>query len=170
MSNTLRHAALPVLALLACLAVGVHAQERYAGTWKIASSEPAPWPHGADVEVPKEIAHLTGATVAITSKGIDGPSPLACKGPHYKIRQDGPDMLFQGTLEEQGDKKSTPDKTATALGFTKRPIPTLETGCASEIEFHAIDDDHLLFGLNNRVYRMVRVKPAAAKAAGSPAH
>jgi len=33
---------------------------------------------------------------------------------------------------------------------------TLLIGCASEIEFHVMDYDHMLFGLNNRVYRMMR--------------
>lgn len=149
--------------LLACVlapAGNAFAQDRYAGTWKIASSEPAPWPHEASWEVPKEIKQLVGATVVFKADRIVGPVPLACKGPHYEIVQYGADMLFQGTLEEKGDKKNTPDKAATALGFRKRPIPSITTGCASEIEFHVIDDDHMLFGLNNRVYRMTRVAPS----------
>ena len=164
----LRHSACAlalVAAMLPLAAAG--AQDRYAGNWKIASSEPAPWPHEASWEVPKEIKRLVGATVVIKADRIEGPTPLACKGPHYEVVQYGVDMLFQGTLAEKGDPKTTPEKAATALGFTKRPIPSLTTGCASEIEFHAIDDDHLLFGLNNRVYRMVR--PSAAPKAAAPA-
>jgi len=152
--------------LLACalaLSGNASAQERYAGAWKIASSEPAPWPHEASWEVPKEIKQLVGATVVFKADRIVGPVPLACKGPHYEIVQYGADMLFQGSLEEKGDKKTTPDKAATALGFAKRPIPSITTGCASEIEFHVIDDDHMLFGLNNRVYRMTRTSPTPAK-------
>jgi hypothetical protein len=152
--------------LLACaiaLSAGASAQDRYAGGWKIASSEPAPWPHEASWEVPKEIKQLVGATVVFKADRIVGPVPLACKGPHYEIVQYGADMLFQGSLEENGDKKTTPDKAATALGFAKRPIPSITTGCASEIEFHIIDDDHMLFGLNNRVYRMTRATPAPTK-------
>jgi hypothetical protein len=76
-------------------------------------------------------------------------------------------MLFQGALEEYGDKKTTPDKAATALGFAKRPIPSIVTGCASEIEFHVIDDDHMLFGLNNSVYRMTRVTHSTKAAASA---
>jgi hypothetical protein len=141
----------------------VFAQDRYAGTWKIASSEPVPWPHKAEWLDPKEIKRLTGATVEFKSDRISGPTPLACKGPHYEIKQYGADMLFQGSLEEYGDKKTTPDKAATALGFTKRPIPSIVTGCASEIEFHVLDDDHMLFGLNNSIYRMTRVTAASTK-------
>jgi len=150
-------ATIVLLASVLALTGNACAQDRYAGTWKIASSEPAPWPHEASWEVPKEIKQLVGATVVFKADRIVGPVPLACKGPHYEIVQYGADMLFQGTLEEKGDKKNTSDKAATALGFTKRPIPSITTGCASEIEFHVIDDDHMLFGLNNRVYRMTRV-------------
>lgn len=142
------------------------AQDRYLGTWEIASSEPAPWPHKPGEEVPAEIRQLAGASVVIRTDRIDGPKQLACLHPHYALRQDGADMLFQGSLEEYGDKNTTPDKAATKLGFGKRPITTIETGCGNEIEFHAIDDDHLLFGLNNRVYRMERAG-AASKSASS---
>jgi len=146
-----------LLAMAFAMSGRATAQDRYAGAWKIASSEPAPWPHKPEWEVPKEIKQLVGATVVFKADRIVGPVPLACKGPHYKIEQYGADMLFQGTLAENGDKKTTPDQAATALGFAKRPIPSITTGCASEIEFHVIDDDHMLFGLNNRVYRMTRV-------------
>ena len=155
------------LVLLAAFAVAAaSAQDRYAGAWKIASSEPAPWPHAVDQEVPAEIRQLAGANVTIKSDRIAGPKQLACKHPQYALRKDGAEMLFQGALEEYGDKKTTPDQAATRLGFKTRPITTIETGCENEMEFHAIDDDHLLFGLNNRVYRMERTgtsaKPAAA--------
>jgi hypothetical protein len=151
------------LACMSALSSWASAQDRYAGAWKIASSEPVPWPHKADWLVPKEIKRLVGATVVFKSDRIEGPTPLACKGPHYEIKQYAADMLFQGALEEYGDKKTTPDKATTALGFAKRPIPSITTGCASEIEFHVIDDDHMLFGLNNSVYRMTRVPPAPTK-------
>ncbi|HEY2345092.1 MAG TPA: hypothetical protein VGH80_04330 [Xanthomonadaceae bacterium] len=152
-----------VSTLFASTAFAAPAQDRYAGIWTIASSEPAPWTHDPVDEVPKEIRQLTGAKVTIRVDRIDGPHQVACKHPHYEIRMDGADMLFQGSLEEYGDKNTTPDKAATALGFARRPIATLVTGCANEMEFHAIDDDHLLFGLNNRVYRMTRTQPAPAK-------
>ena len=164
-------AAILLLACALAISAGSAAQDRYAGAWKIASSEPVPWPHKSEWEVPKEIKQLVGATVVFKADRIVGPVPLACKGPHYEIVQYGADMLFQGSLEEYGDKKTTPDKAATALGFAKRPIPSITTGCASEIEFHVIDDDHMLFGLNNRVYRMTRIPPstnAAAPTKGKP--
>ncbi|HTA65964.1 MAG TPA: hypothetical protein VK753_10710 [Xanthomonadaceae bacterium] len=164
MTNRQRLNAFALLASVALVACGTaSAQDHYAGTWTIASSEPAPWPHKADEEDPKEIKRLVGTTVVFKADRIAGPVPVACKGPHYKIEQYGADMLFQGSLEENGDPKTTPDKAATALGFARRPIPSITTGCASELEFHVIDDDHMLFGLNNRVYRMTRAKTASGK-------
>jgi hypothetical protein len=168
-SSNLRGTRGVLCAIVVCTAVctaTAQAQERYAGAWKIASSEPAPWPHAADQEDAKEIRQLAGAAVAIKADRIDGPKQLVCKHPHYVFRKDGAEMLFQGALEEYGDKKTTPDAVATKLGFKSRPITTIEAGCGNEIEFHAIDDNHLLFGLNNRVYRMQRsgasAKPANA--------
>lgn len=138
------------------------------GIWKIDSSEPAPWPHDASWEVPSEVKRLVGTRVFFKADRIEGPAPLACKGAHYEIKQYAADMLFQGTLAEKGDPKTTPEKTAAALGFGKSPIPTLVTGCASEIEFHVMNYDHMLFGLNNRVYRMVRNYRFAARAKAKP--
>ncbi len=45
--------------------------------------------------------------------------PFACKGPHYKLVDYGPDMLFQGALEEQHDAnpKVTAAGLAASLGF-----------------------------------------------------
>ena len=168
MRNIRRAACAIALGAAVCVVLPVQAQDRYAGTWKIAASEPAPWPHAADQEVPAEIRQLTGAAVTIRADRIDGPKQLACKHPRYIFRKDGAEMLFQGALEEYGDKKTTPDQAATKLGFKARPITTIETGCENEMEFHAIDDDHLVFGLNNRVYRMVRPS-TNPRAAATPA-
>ncbi len=137
-----------------------YAQEGFAGVWKIEKSEPAPWAKTADMLDAKEIKRLTGATAEFKANAITGPAPLACKGPRYEIKQYDADMLFQGALAEYGDPSTTPDKMADKIGFAKRPIASLVTGCAAEIEFHAIDADHAVFALNNSIYRMVRTLAA----------
>ncbi|HSE13257.1 MAG TPA: hypothetical protein VLB69_11540 [Rudaea sp.] len=104
-----------------------------------------------------------GTSVEFKPDRITGPQPLACKGPHYEIRQYQADDVFQGALAEYGDPSTTPDKLADRIGFGKRPIASLVTGCAPEIEFHALDADHAVFALNNSLYRMTR-SPASAKA------
>ena len=144
----------PILAL---------AQGSFSGAWKIEKSEPAPWAKTADLLDAKEVKHLVDASVEFKANAISGPAPLACKGPHYEIKQYQADEVFQGALAEYGDPSTTPDKLADKIGFGKRPIASLVTGCASEIEFHAIDADHVVFALNNSLYRMTRT-PAPAKA------
>jgi hypothetical protein len=141
------------------------AQDTFTGTWKIEKNEPAPWAKTADMLDAKEAKRLTGAAVEFKANAIGGPAPLACKGPHYEIKQYQADEVFQGALAEYGEPSTTPDKMADRIGFAKRPIASLVTGCASEIEFHAIDADHAVFALNNSIYRMIRTlaadKPAA---------
>lgn len=44
------------------------------------------------------------------------------------------------------------------LGFKGASIKTLETGCANEIDFHMVDADTALFGLNDRIYTLTRRK------------
>ena len=141
---------------------GVRAQDSFTGAWKIEKSEPAPWAKTTDMLDVKEIKRLTGTTVDFKSNAITGPAPLACKGPHYEVKQYEADMLFQGALAEYGDPSTTPDKMADKIGFGKRPIASLVTGCASEIEFHAIDADHAVFALNNSLFRMSRAADTAA--------
>ena len=142
----------------------VRAQAAFTGAWKIEKSDPAPWAKTADMLDAKEIKRLSGTTIEFKADAITGPAPLACKGPHYEVKQYDADMLFQGALAEYGDRATTPDKLADKIGFGKRPIASLVTGCASEIEFHAIDGDHAAFALNNSIYRLVRT-PAADKPA-----
>jgi hypothetical protein len=155
-------AAVALVMMLIPLA-GVRAQDSFTGAWKIEKSEPAPWAKTADMLDAKEVKRLVGASVDFGAQAIGGPAPLACKGPHYEIKQYDADMLFQGALAEYGDPSTTPDKMADKIGFGKRPIASLVTGCASEIEFHALDADHVVFALNNSLFRMTR-SAASAKA------
>ena len=134
------------------------AQDAFSGAWKIENSEPAPWAKTADMLDAKEIKRLVGAAVEFKANAISGPAPLACKRPHYALKQFDADMLFQGALAEYGDPSTTPVKMAEKIGFAKRPVTSLETGC--EIDFHAIDADHVVFALNNSLYRMTRASGA----------
>jgi len=146
----------------------IRAQAAFTGAWKIEKSEPAPWAKTSDMLDARETKRLMGATVEFQANAIKGPAPLACKGPHYELKQYGADMLFQGALAEYGDPSTTPDKLAAGLGFSKVPIASLVSGCASEIEFHAVDADHIVFALNNSIYRLSRAAPAAVNAKTPP--
>ena len=121
----------------------------YQGVWTVTTSEPAPWSEPKEKPVASDLKALIGHTVTFWTDRIDAPPPLGCKKPHYAIKQYSPDMLFQGGLTDPG-------KQATALGFTDKTIPTIETGCDGAIDFHFVNAGTALFGLNNRVYRMER--------------
>lgn len=65
-------------------------------------------------------------------------------------------MLFQGAFDEmqRRDPKVDPAKLAAKLGFRGSSWKTLETGCATELDFHFIDPNTTTFGLNNYVYTL----------------
>jgi hypothetical protein len=112
-----------MMALMSASAIA-YGQDAFSGTWKIEKSEPAPWAKTPDMLDTKEIKRLSGAKVEFKANAISGPAPLACKGPHYDIKQYDADMLFQGALAEYGDPSTTPDKLADKIGFGKRPMAT----------------------------------------------
>ena len=75
---------------------------------------------------------------------------MACRKPRYERVAVEPDGLFQGGLK-------APARDAAALGYLSPKIPSLLTGC--EVDYHFLDADHALFALDNRLYRIERVKP-----------
>jgi hypothetical protein len=124
----------------------------FLGNWTVTTSEPAPWADPKYKPVASDLKALVGHTVAFRVDAIDAPAPLTCRKPRYAIKQYAPDMLFQGSL-------TASDKQALALGFTGKTIQTVETGCEGAFDFHFVDADHAMFGLNNRIYRLQRAKP-----------
>jgi len=129
----------------------------YLGTWKIESAVVAPW---ADPAAPRpdpaEMKSLTGKIIVIKGNEITGPRIFACKGPQYKIVEYPADMLFQGAFDEmrRRDKSVNPDKLAAGLGFRGSKWKTLETGCASGIDYHFVDEKTAEIGLNDYVYTL----------------
>ena len=128
----------------------------YIGTWKIDSAVAAPWADPLHKDDASEMKSLVGKTVIFKPGEIAGPRQLACKGPKYKVKDYPADMLFQGAFDEmrRRDKSVDPAKLAAKLGFKGKSWKTLETGCATELDFHFIDPSTATFGLNNYVYAL----------------
>jgi hypothetical protein len=128
----------------------------YLGTWKVDSAVLAPWADAAHKDDAAEMKTLVGKTVVFKPAEIAGPRQVACKGPHYKVEDYPADMLFQGAFGEMHsrDKSVDPAKVAAKLGFKGSSWKTLETGCATELDFHFIDPGTTTFGLNNYVYTL----------------
>ena len=141
-----------VLVLLTTAAA--QADTFYLGTWKFTSAVVAPWADAKRKPDEAEKARLIGKSVTLAPKQISGPNPLACASPHYKVSDVGPDMLFQGALDEMkaSNKSADPGKLAASLGFSGNRIKTLETGC--EIDFHFVDAATAEIGLNDYVYTL----------------
>lgn len=141
-------------ALLLLSSVLYAADTFYLGTWKIDSAVLAPWADAQHKDDAAEMKSLVGKTVIVKPNEILGPRQLACKGPRYQMKDYPADMLFQGEFGEmqRRDKSVDPAKLAAKLGFKGSSWKTLETGCATELDFHFIDPNTTTFGLNNYVY------------------
>lgn len=131
-------------------------QLTYLGAWRIAGAVVAPWADPAHPPDGAERSRLVGKTLVFKARAIEGPQPLACRGPHYQLRDFTADGLFQGQFDEMrmADKRVDPDRLAAGLGFKGRHIQTLDTGC--EIDFHFVDAATAEFGLNDYVYTLKR--------------
>jgi len=148
-----------VAGLFAWLASGLEAATAaedafYLGRWRIAAAVAAPWSGPELTPDLQQMAALKGQTLSIARDRIAGPRTLGCRGPHYRIVESTPDLLFQGELAEPMRYAQPPDaqRLAEGLGFRGKRWKTLETGCANELELHFLDPRRAAIGLNNVVY------------------
>ena len=157
--QTLARAALfAALALAPAAQAAGKAAPEIAGRWVITKAAIAPWSDPQQAGGPQEERRLVGKSVTFSARSISGPSPLGCKHPVYTVRDDPPDMLFEGGLggPDRAGKPRNAVALARALGMTTNTVRTVEIGC-SEISLHRFAPDTLVFGLNNRIYSMRRV-------------
>jgi hypothetical protein len=143
----------------AALAVDWHA---YAGSWQITGSAVAPWADPTHPPRSAESKRLAGKRVTFTAQRVNGPRPLGCAKPTYKVHEVAADMIFEGMLAEpRGEMPGGPVAaiaTAGSMGFDDpHAIATLEVGC-TEVRFHHLHRGAMVFALNNRIYTMVRKK------------
>ncbi len=145
-------------------ATAAQAGNAYFGSWKITSATVAPWwrmvePDARTVKPDDaEMKLLVGKIVMISAKSIAGPRQLACSGPHYQVKVQPAEGLFQGMFDEmhQHDKSVDARKVAASVGFRGSSWKTLETGCAIEVDYHFLDENTAEFGLNNYIYMLRR--------------
>lgn len=135
------------------------AAERFDGRWVIAGAVAAPWAQDAsDASDELEAKRLIGKRVEISAGALRAPAPLGCAKPTYVFHDRTADMLFEGGLNADGEGKSTdPVVVARALGIESKTLRVMTASC-SEVEFVLLDQDTVLFGLNNRVFTMKRGK------------
>ena len=144
-----------MLGMLMCLvtAMPAAAQGVFAGTWQVVDAQIAGWVKPGDKPtVDPKFAH---ATFVFRKDRLVAPAPFGCKA-HYEITTVEPGYLFQGAYDQ-----NDPEGHAKALGFTSDKIVNLEFACMRqdadiEMDFHLVDKDTIVFGLNDIVYRMKR--------------
>lgn len=135
------------------------AQARFAGQWVIAKAAVAPW--ARNPAAPADTAdarRLVGQRLTIGARRLTAPRPLGCAHTTYVFRDAGADTLFEGGLNADGaDRPTDPVALARSLGMTTRTVRGMTANC-SEVEFFLVAPDTILFGLNNRVFTVRRVK------------
>ncbi len=147
-------------ALLACLMLGAvarpcAAQGAFAGNWDVVGQDPAPWVTNDPKAKPQAEVSLRKARLVFAADKVVAPTWMGCKKPKFEMMELGFDSLFEGGLSDSSHGLSDPKKAALKLGFTKEPVPTMVTSC-SELLFHLMDKDTIVFALNNMVYTLKR--------------
>lgn len=153
-----RHLALSAL-ILGAGAPAYAADFPFEGRWKITGTTVAPWEDPAHPMVTDDAERYTGKVVEITRDTLKGPDLLGCGKTEITIEPLPFAGLFEGGLaadpKDPGGKydEAKAKKLALELGFTTEPVATMFQGC-SEISLHKRDDRTLMFGMNNRIFKL----------------
>lgn len=131
------------------------AQEVFAGSWDVAKAENAPWLAARPELTPHPEPVLRHARIIFRADRVVAPTWMGCKAPKYEIMSLGFDALFEGGLYDPDHGLKDAKGLALKLGFTKEPVTSMLTGC-SELLFHLVDHDTVLFALNNMIYTLKR--------------
>ena len=123
--------------------------------WRIESGRVAPWaPPGTRIDPAYQ-----GGEVRFQAARLAAPHPLACDGAKYEWIFGGPEGLFEGNLPTPAAQA------AKGLGLGDGPIATLRVGCTNAgFDFHRTSSGELLLGLDNVVWTLRPVQPAASPA------
>ena len=123
--------------------------------WRIEGGQVAPWaPSGTRVD-----SALRGREVRFEATRLVAPHPLACDGARYEWIFVPPEGLFEGNLPVPAAAA------ASRLGLGQERIATLRVGCTNAgFDFHRTGGGTLLLGLDNVVWTLRPVRPAAAPA------
>ena len=131
----------------------------FEGSWKITDVSVASWEDPADPMLTDDAERYTGKVVTVTRDSLLGPDLLGCGKTKTTIVSLPYAGLFEGMLAADPKNPAAPSdeakarKLALELGFTTEPIQSLFQGC-SEIILHKRDDKTLMFGMNNRIFKL----------------
>ncbi|MBL8711132.1 MAG: hypothetical protein JNL25_18200 [Rhodospirillaceae bacterium] len=131
------------------------AQAPFAGSWDVFDVQPAPWLAG-DYQ-PYIHDDIAKGRITFMASSVQAPGLLDCDKAAFEVATVPPEFLFQGGLND-------PARQAAALGHNGADIRNLAMTCANgnadiSMDFSLIDDDLIVFALDNMIYRMRRVNP-----------
>jgi hypothetical protein len=123
--------------------------------WRIEGGRVAPWARPDTTIDPA----YRGREVRFQAARVVAPHPLACDGATYEWIVGGPEGLFEGNLPAPAAPASR------RLGLGDGRIATLRVGCPNAgFDFHRTSGGDLLLGLDNVVWTLRPVRPAATPA------
>jgi len=123
--------------------------------WRIEGGRVAPWaPPGTRIDPAYQ-----GREVRFEAARVIAPHPLGCDGATYEWIFVAPEGLFEGNLPAPAGQA------AARLGLGNTSIATLRVGCSNAgFDFHRTSNGELLLGLDNVVWTLRPVRPAATPA------
>lgn len=131
------------------------AQQVFSGDWDIVKSENAPWLLARPELKAFPEAFLHKAHFSFQANQLIAPSWIGCKKPTYEMMSLDYTSLFEGDLYDPGHGLNNATEMAQKLGFVTEPVMSMQTSC-SELLFHLLNQDTVMFGLNNMIYTLKR--------------
>lgn len=126
------------------------------GAWRFTLGTPGPWLAAGAAADPRA---WLGAALRFDPQAVHGPGVLACGGARYEVVHPPPEGLFQGGLPAPAARS------AERLGISGGEVETLRLTCDSGVfDFHRVDADTLLIGLDNVVWTLSRTAGTQAEA------
>jgi hypothetical protein len=151
-----------ILASLSLAAFPARADETaFYGKWEITGAVKAPWEDPDHPMRTDDAEFYAGKVVEISKGHMKGPDLLGCGQTVVTVEALPYAGLFEGGLAANPRNAADPydvDKAkrlAGELGFQAEPVESLFHGC-SEIVLHKVNSQTLLFGLNNRIFKLVK--------------
>jgi hypothetical protein len=121
--------------------------------WRLEGGRVAPWGQPGTAVDPS----YRGREIRFEATRVVAPHPLACDDARYEWIFADPEGLFEGNLPAPAAQA------AKRLGLGDGRIATLRVGCANAgFDFHRTGGGELLLGLDNVVWTLRPVRPAAA--------
>ena len=130
------------------------------GDWRVEHGVAAPWLRDG-TQVPDTKTRV-GSTIRFNLDHVIGAGALSCARAAYETISQPAQGLFQGNLPAPAKKSAVP------LGITKFPVPGTRLNCdTGSYDFHRVDANTLLVGLDNVIWTLTRA-PGALAAATTP--